>query len=115
MNTTAAVACARSRARANRQHRSFAMANDDTAPTVTPAPQITPPDLDKPFDPDTLPPHLRAKLDRISAIRMRMLEILVEDDDDIAAEADAAALAAHTQAPDANPTTAPHGTPPVSE
>ncbi len=26
-----------------------------------------------PFDPDTLPPHLRAKLDRISAIRWRML------------------------------------------
>jgi len=29
-----------------------------------------------PFDPDTLPPHLRAKLDRISAIRWRILEII---------------------------------------
>ncbi len=29
-----------------------------------------------PFDPNTLPPHLRAKLDRISAIRWRILEII---------------------------------------
>jgi len=29
-----------------------------------------------PFDPDTLPPHLRATLDRISDIRMRMLEVI---------------------------------------
>jgi len=35
---------------------------DDASPTPS-----------TPFDPDTLPPHLRAKLDRISGIRWRML------------------------------------------
>ena len=39
---------------------------------------LTPPDdaAATPFNPDDLPPHLRAKLDRISAIRWRMLEII---------------------------------------
>jgi len=39
--------------------------------STTPSTPSTP---STPFDPDTLPPHLRAKLDRISAIRWRMLE-----------------------------------------
>jgi hypothetical protein len=41
---------------------------DDASPTPS-----TP---STPFDPDTLPPPLRAKLDRISAIRWRILEII---------------------------------------
>ncbi len=49
---------------------------DDRSPTP-PIPPSPPDDASPtpstPFDPDTLPPHLRAKLDRISAIRWRML------------------------------------------
>jgi len=40
-----------------------------------------------PFDPNTLPPHLRAKLDRISAIRWRMLESIASYEEQDAARA----------------------------
>jgi len=57
-----------------------------------PTPDRTAPDATTraPFDPDTLPPHLRATLDRISDIRMRMLEV-IERDEARAAEVAAAA------------------------
>ena len=80
------------------------MDNNDAAPTAVPLtappPQITPPDLDKPFDPDTLPPHLRAKLDRISAIRWRMLAI-IERRRTVRLAAEAAAAAQGTEGAEA--------------
>ncbi len=47
------------------------MSTQDDQPASEPDDVSTTPST--PFDPDTLPPHLRAKLDRISAIRWRML------------------------------------------
>lgn len=62
---------------------------DDASPTPS-----TPSTPSTPFDPDTLPPHLRAKLDRISAIRWRMLDIIDRRRTErLAAEAEAARAA----------------------
>jgi len=49
---------------------------DDRSPTPPSTPDDASPTPSTPFDPDTLPPPLRAKLDRISAIRWRILEII---------------------------------------
>ncbi len=71
---------------------------DDRSPTP-PSPPGTPNDASPtpstPFDPDTLPSHLRAKLDRISGIRWRMLESIAlhEEQDAAGAEAEAARAA----------------------
>jgi len=54
---------------------------DDRSPTPPRTPDdaaTTPSTPSTPFDPDTLPPHLRAKLDRISAIRWRILASIDE-------------------------------------
>jgi len=73
---------------------------DDRSPTPPSTPDdasttpSTPSTPSTPFDPDTLPPHLRAKLDRISAIRWRILAIIDEARTArLAAEAEAARAA----------------------
>jgi len=63
---------------------------DNRTPPITGTTTPTPAQPAAPFDPDTLPPHLRATLDRISDIRMRMLEV-IERDEARAAEVAAAA------------------------
>jgi len=67
---------------------------DDRSPTPPSTPDDASTTPTTPFDPDTLPPHLRAKLDRISAIRWRILEIIDRQRTArLAAEAEAARAA----------------------
>jgi len=50
----------------------------DSQPPITPTttPTTTPAQPAAPFDPDTLPPHLRAGLDEVSEICIEMLALI---------------------------------------
>jgi len=66
----------------------------DSQPPITPT--TTPAQPAAPFDPDTLPPHLRAGLDHLSDLRYEMMALIVRRRAEQVAQAAQAAQAART-------------------